>query len=223
MIPKIAHFHWTGPPLSWLRIVSIASFKKFNPTWEIRLHDTPPEIRQYGLQYNQESDWTWWKVLARHGGFQVATDIVFLKPVPNQWLNCRLNACKNGTDRIYQFAMLGAVPGHPAMLRSAQACHEIASSKPPGDQAMGTDLLKNTGSSFLRGPDFFDQPMNALCAFSSADSDVGQLWGAAPRMIPKEAIGIHWYGGHKLSKQMEPKAKPGHHSFLVRLAESVFP
>lgn len=38
MIPKIAHFYWGGGNLSFLRYLTIWSFHKFNPDWEIRFH-----------------------------------------------------------------------------------------------------------------------------------------------------------------------------------------
>ncbi len=38
MIPKIAHFVWFGTNFSFLRYVSVYSFKKMNPTWKVILH-----------------------------------------------------------------------------------------------------------------------------------------------------------------------------------------
>ena len=37
-IPKIAHFYWGGGPLSYLRFLSIQSFAKQNPDWQIKFH-----------------------------------------------------------------------------------------------------------------------------------------------------------------------------------------
>jgi len=37
-IPKVAHFYWGGGPLSYLRFLSVKSFKKQNPDWEIKVH-----------------------------------------------------------------------------------------------------------------------------------------------------------------------------------------
>lgn len=37
-IPKVAHFYWGGGPLSYLRFLSIHSFKKQNPEWQIKFH-----------------------------------------------------------------------------------------------------------------------------------------------------------------------------------------
>lgn len=35
MIPKIAHFYWGGPILPYLRFMTIKSFCRFNPDWEV--------------------------------------------------------------------------------------------------------------------------------------------------------------------------------------------
>jgi hypothetical protein len=37
-IPKVAHFYWGGGPLSWLRFLSVQSFKKQNPDWQVKVH-----------------------------------------------------------------------------------------------------------------------------------------------------------------------------------------
>ena len=37
-IPKIAHFYWGSQKLSFLRYMSLHSFKKCNPDWEVRLY-----------------------------------------------------------------------------------------------------------------------------------------------------------------------------------------
>jgi hypothetical protein len=37
-VPQIAHFYWGGGPLSYLRFLSVKSFKKQNPTWQVKVH-----------------------------------------------------------------------------------------------------------------------------------------------------------------------------------------
>lgn len=37
-IPKIIHFYWGSTVLPYLRYMSLYSFKKFNPDWEVRLY-----------------------------------------------------------------------------------------------------------------------------------------------------------------------------------------
>ena len=38
MIPKTAHFYWGEPKLPWLRYLSIVTFSKQNPSWQIRIY-----------------------------------------------------------------------------------------------------------------------------------------------------------------------------------------
>jgi len=37
-IPQVAHFYWGGGPLSYLRFLSVSSFKKQNPSWQVTVH-----------------------------------------------------------------------------------------------------------------------------------------------------------------------------------------
>jgi hypothetical protein len=37
-IPKVAHFYWGGGALSYLRFLSVKSFKKQNPDWQVKIH-----------------------------------------------------------------------------------------------------------------------------------------------------------------------------------------
>lgn len=235
MIPKIAHFHWTGPTMSWLRLVSIATFKKHNPGWEIRLHDTPDDIREHGLLYGQEADWTWWRVLAEHGGLQVATDIIFTKPIPDEWLECDFCACTNGSHRVWQFAVMGAKPQHEFFVMCEDLCGlmDVAllnkgkhRGRFGGYQIMGVNLLKSAAETYARDgdktlfkKDFFDIPMSALCHID--DTRVPLLWDDRNIELPDEAIGVHWYGGHALSKEKEYSTFPydgSEDSFLRQLA-----
>ncbi len=240
VIPKIAHFHWTATPMSWLRMASIATFKRHNPGWEIRLHDTPEDIRRHGLLPAQEGDWTRWRVLEEFGGFSVGSDIVFVKPIPEEWLDCGLNACTNSdsgvyTTGIYQMAMIGAVSGHSFISEALARCETMMdvrvshNFKDPetgmmGYQDFGPNLLQAMGRSTLglHGK-FLDQPMDALCHVRHTQCEI--LWEhgesalyEAEIILSSSAIGIHWYGGHERSKLEEPNAGPGGEPYIVRLA-----
>lgn len=222
MIPKIAYFHWDGdgPPMDWLRHVSIATFAKFNPTWEIRLIRTHPIVRAADLGYAQKADITWWKALEAEGGWQVATDIVFTKPVPEAWLDAELCACTNGRSRVYQFAMLGAVPGHPFIRACvSEGMRRVLAGGFIDYQDLGVWLLKDMAP--LMGP-VKELPMSALCHYDDLQCET--LWDPAQTLdLPEEAIGVHWYGGHVVSRELEWAAGPGSPYPIVKLAESVFP
>ncbi len=220
MIPKIAHFHWTGPPMSWLRSISILSFKRLNPGWEIRIHDTPEDIRKHSLQYAQEGDWTRWRILNRYGGFSVASDIVFVKPIPDEWLRCGLNACLDGSRGIFQMAMVGARPEHPFIAQAAILCETMPKSEKMGYQDFGPNLLQEMGRKLLHSQGkFYDQKMDALCFFRH--EDVECIWEEPEWSLPEEVIGIHWYGEHPRSKIEEASITPESSSWIARLAAGV--
>lgn len=49
MIPKIAHFYWGNSVMPFMRVLTILSFKKQNPDWEIRLYS--PKILSSSLPW----------------------------------------------------------------------------------------------------------------------------------------------------------------------------
>jgi hypothetical protein len=84
MIPKRAFFFWSSPkPMSWLRSLSIQTFKKFNPDWEVTLFDKVP---LNGMHPVHRSDLFRYEELAERGGVYFDTDIVFFRPVPESLL-----------------------------------------------------------------------------------------------------------------------------------------
>lgn len=51
-IPKKAYFYWGSPMLSWLRFLTIKTFQKFNPDWEIYFY-YPKKVYTGGPVWNQ--------------------------------------------------------------------------------------------------------------------------------------------------------------------------
>ena len=54
-IPKRISFFWGGPRLSWLRYMTLASFRRWNPDWEIRLF-RPPQCKPPQWQSYEKED-----------------------------------------------------------------------------------------------------------------------------------------------------------------------
>ena len=48
-VPKILHVYWGGSPLSYIRFMTVKSFMKYNPDWEVRLY--------YPVQPNTNITW----------------------------------------------------------------------------------------------------------------------------------------------------------------------
>ena len=67
MIPKRIFFFWGGGPMSWLRYMTLVSFKKLNPSWTIQLYRPTHEgnkkktwndrIQQDFSNYNSSDDY----------------------------------------------------------------------------------------------------------------------------------------------------------------------
>ena len=51
-IPRVAHFYWGGGPLSYLRFLSVQSFKKQNPDWQVKVHQPVTNSRAPGSWTN---------------------------------------------------------------------------------------------------------------------------------------------------------------------------
>ena len=47
MIPKTMKFFWGNETLSWMRYMTLYSFRKLNPDWKIELHLCPPSTIKY--------------------------------------------------------------------------------------------------------------------------------------------------------------------------------
>ena len=222
-IPKIAHFHWTGPQMSWLRGMSLLTFKKFNPTWEIRLHDTPPDIRAVGLpMYGQEADWTWWRKLYQDGGLLVATDVITVRPVPEEWLEGEIAATTNGGDAVYQFAVLGAEPRHPFLGRCVEACEKMAANPKNLDyQAMGVIMLRGLAGKLPPKPALTEIPARAYCAVQW--NETRHFWDEVEDLpLDDGIVGHHWFGGEESSKHNERIATADSRFAIVRLANKVY-
>jgi hypothetical protein len=70
-IPRVAHFYWGGGPLSYLRFLSVQSFKKQNPDWQVKVHQ--PVI-------NSQAPSTWVNNIKQDFRNQISTlDVVVVK------------------------------------------------------------------------------------------------------------------------------------------------
>jgi hypothetical protein len=189
--------------MNWLRRASIASFIKLNPTWEVRLIRSHPSLQGLPLGYAQKADISWWLALKEHGGFATSTDIVFTKPVPDEWLDAELCCCTKGYDFVYQLAMIGCTPGHLLLETVVEAgWRKIRTAKELDYQALGVHLYLE--HKHLIEP-HYELPMNALCYYD--DSNCVEVWKPGVGLgLPDEAIGVHWYGGHETSKSLEHEA-----------------
>ena len=219
MIPKIAHFHWEGEPLNWLRMMSIYTFARLNPRWEIRLIRTPDHIRKRNLpEYAHGADWAWYEALYEHGGFAMATDTVFVKPIPDEWCDAEMCGCTNGSKNLWH-CCIGSVPSTRFLSSCIDRCEKM-SPDDIGYEDMGILLMKDVMASTGMPKKFFDYPLEAMCPVHCWD--VSRCWERGQIEITDEVIGVTWFGGDDCSGEKEWET-PGKHkdSAIVKLALEV--
>jgi len=217
VIPKIAHFHWEGQPINWLRMAGVHTFAKLNPRWEVRLVRTPDHIRARNLPLlAHEADWTWFEVLERDGGFAMATDTVFVKPIPDEWCEGDFCGCTNGTGNIFH-CCIGSIPGTEFLSRCVRGCETV----PPialDYQAMGVLMMQHTVKKMGglgRLGRMVDMPPEALCPVGWWQPE--RCWAREPLPITDDTIGVTWFGGHESNREWDIPADAA----IVRLAHEV--
>jgi len=55
--PKVAHFFWGDTPMSWLRYLTLYSFRKYNPDWTIKLYLSKSNIKNKTWAEHNELDY----------------------------------------------------------------------------------------------------------------------------------------------------------------------
>jgi hypothetical protein len=213
MIPKRALFYWDhkSPQISWLRMQSMVTFARLNPDWEIVTLDgqDAPEI----LQKDDEiypvlrSDYCRYKALAEGGGMYFDTDIIFTKPFPEAWLNGDLALPLWPNNQLCGVAMLGAAPNSPFFSSVVRKCNvRLGEPLLLAYQSLGIKIMLHIE------PFSTAAAMNLSLVIIPADShlavmwgDVERLWSPLKKYLPAVAIGLHWYGGDRLSLEYEKR------------------
>ena len=223
MIPKIAHFHWEGRPINWLRMMSLYTFARLNPRWEIRLLRSPDHIREKKLsRLANEADWTWLEALYEHGGFAMATDTVFVKPVPDEWCDADLCVCASGRDDFFH-CCFGSIPGTTFLRDCVDSCVGLSSTPNLAYQQMGVTLLNEM---VRKRGGFRSMGREMSIAYTPAEAmtpvrfhSPERCWAPEPLPITDATVGVTWFGGHPSSAEREWDV-PGQHAdaAIVKLA-----
>jgi hypothetical protein len=225
LIPKVAHFYWYGDgPLTPLREASIDSFRAWNPDWQWFLHrsgsnqDAPLRERVIA------SDAARYGILSRAGGVYFDTDIVFTKPVPEEWLQRDLLLPVCSTGLMYGVHVLGAKPGS-VFFRSAveRARMRLDSGKLLGCQSLGVKLWDGVHLYEFAGrggEGVTAIPREAYLLTGWADvEDVWQEGGE----VGSAVHGVHWYGGDRISNEFEALPIESLPDCMVTRAIKMFP
>lgn len=157
-IPKILHLYWGGQRLSYLRYLTVYSFAKLNPDWEIKIH--VPTIQSLSLKLS-------WKtpehlIPPTHCYFNKLTDIKNVQIVEHlfendwsdvhrsDWLRWQLLATEGGFwsdfDILYIKSMSNAYFALSKNITDIVCCHEKE-----GFSGHTIGFLGSAGGSVLAG------------------------------------------------------------------------
>jgi glycosyltransferase involved in cell wall biosynthesis len=253
-IPKVAHFYWGAEKMSYMRYMTINSFKKMNPDWSVKLYipkqlnsektwkdsfhqsdtedylsegdyfeklkemaikiikvDFPEHIKRLGEA--QKSDYLRWRVLYKEGGLWSDMDIIYHSPISNIYINKMKNKEVDNTISIipdtgnsHQIGFYLSRPKNPmfkelCMLSSTKRDITMY-------QDLGCYLLNRYLGTQEKINNKFDiktinMDQNVVYKFDHQnlkkiyDCDIFK----EKYLSDKTTIGIHWYGGAKISQE----------------------
>jgi mannosyltransferase OCH1-like enzyme len=132
-IPKIIHCIWLGSPLPERCKTMIATWKKFHPTWTIRIW-TDADVPSFQMKnkrafdraknYGEKSDIWRYEILLRHGGLYIDTDFECIKPFDDLHKQCNFFAGIAYTrPAILYNGLIGSIPNHPILQKCIENIH----------------------------------------------------------------------------------------------------
>lgn len=255
-IPKIASFYWGSNTMSFMRYLTIKSFKKYNPDWSIHLYrpkklslnktweendnwhrqdctDSKNENDYYEKLLSEEaikvitvnfaksplgneapevhkSDYLRWNILYKNGGLWSDMDIIYYKSVNNILQNTRnddLDSIVCYDERHGGLAAIGFLltsPGNIFYKNLSQKCKKLYD--PQQYQSIGSDLYKATCPDINYMNNFFKIKTDNLSTNEVYFYDFKNLDKVYNKnnfeQLYEKSIGLHWYGGHPLSQEM---------------------
>jgi hypothetical protein len=248
MIPKVLYLYWGGRKLSWLRYLTVVSFKKHNPDWEVRvycpahpttfqswttdeqrvkydsedylpkLRPTPFDMSTVGMtndmpEVHKSDIFRLW-VLHEYGGVYSDFDILYCKPLPKvreRWF------CLHPNNH-YAIGLLAAEKGdgiYKWLLESIKSRTDTDKYQSFGSVLWGTMLDGSTLEGWNMPKDF---------VYSTSWEEAEDLF-TEDKKLPREAAGVHWYGGSAAAGKWENILTPGtykeHKSTITNLVKDI--
>lgn len=207
MIPERAFFYWesvNGAWMPWIRQEGLASFKRHNPTWEVVMLEGDKETIPGGayLDVVHRSDLARYVALRDVGGVYFDTDIIFLKPIPDEWRDCSLLLPRTVDNTFTQVAALGATAGSKFFSAVAHECEtRITNGRNLSYQALGVEAMSKCVN-YVMGGDTRWIKTDSILPVSWRKADV--IWNPSPMdALHPSTVGFHWFGGDPLSRHME--------------------
>lgn len=249
MIPKTLFLYWGGRDLSYLRFMTVKSFKKYNPDWQIRVfYPTHPQTgrgwttNEHAVEYKGEDYFDKLKDYAtvesldmEELGFGNELAEVHKSGVFRLWALTKYGGVYSDFDILYFKPMVEikerAYFHHPD---GHFADGFLASKK---DDKLFKFLLErlktaSTGKYQSFGPTLWGEYFGSKkpdgwnipksLVYACDWQDVDKLFG--DYRLPDDAVGIHWFGGSDKAGQQENLLTPSNDidstiANLVREAE----
>lgn len=154
MIPRVFHRVWLDEPIPDEFEAYWDGFRAQHPGWEFRTWDRTEELRDWMICSDEfdaatthagRSDVARYEILARYGGVYVDTDVECLRSFDDLTLSDKPFAGWEDGNMICPTVM-GAPPGHPAMLAILGALPRWVAHRPgqPPNRQTGPYLLTHT-------------------------------------------------------------------------------
>lgn len=224
------YLYWGGKNLSWLRYLTVKSFRKHNPDWSIKVYyptkptignkwhtseqtviydgkDWFPELDAELIPLDMEtigvsndlpevhkSDLFRLWVIHKNGGVYSDFDILYTKPFPefSGTLYCW------HPDGHYSVGLIGGNKGSKVFAKLLEASIGIDANK---YQSYGSTLWGKV----LKKPNGWNIPKDLV--YSYGWQEVERLF-TEDSVLPKDAIGVHWYGGSEIAGRWENELTP---------------
>ena len=230
MIPKICHFIWTaGVKLSWLQALSVDSFRRHNPEWQIILHLISrargknmcadyagpnrfrsvifdhvvfhPSTKLHGIQ---QSDLLRMQILFEHGGVYSDFDMLWLRPMLEFPRGFETTVCWYKDH--YNMSNIVSEPDGPFLKDVIERQARVTSKD---YQAYLTEMFNreypDVNALQKRFPRILAIPYNWFYPYSIYTLE--QLY-IDDIDLSAGAYGIHWFNGHPLSQEYLRQPKP---------------
>jgi hypothetical protein len=202
MIPKRALFYWSGGEASDLRKASPETFSRLNPDWHV-IFGTCVDDMGFRQTVNASDLWRY-QELASGGGIYFDTDMIFLRPIPEDWLDCDVLAPCGDDWRVAHIACLGGSPNNPYWAHMAKLAEAaLGNGDPPGCQTAGIKLFQDPLHVQVNRFGLKGKRTEPRLTLPVPWHDTERVWSKRPLTLPSDTVALHWFGGDPLSRDLE--------------------
>ncbi len=251
-LPKNIYFYWGNKTISFFRYMSLYSFKKFNPDWNVilikrknpiipkdyggeerpdflyfegedcsnlvdnldikikYLEEEYPEIAELNFSETQISDLLLFKILGEKGGIVSDTDILYYKPIDYEKIkdaDVGIISFKDHPKKDYiPWSFMLGKPNNFFKEMYEKSKKEI-NPKVWDNSPLLMDSLEEIKSKF-KNLNIMRLPSHLVFPFSETKKEPHEyfkLMFEEDAKIPKDSIGMHWYGGNDNSQRFNNK------------------